>query len=128
MRYLSLAASAAALLFVAQPAYATQGLLCRPMSGERPRLSLVIGAGGIAGASLDEKGHWVSTAATNPKLILAQAWIDRQQVLADIVAPNWDSVARLRVRFLPAVRRQPATASGTLWLRGRTLRVRCVED
>ena len=127
MRY-SLPAAAAVLLFAAIPAHATQGLLCRPLAGERPRLSLVIGAGGIVGASLDEKGEWVSTMARDPSLILTQAWMDREQALADITDSKWDRVARLRVRFQPPVRRQPATATGTLELRGRTHRVRCVED
>ena len=114
-------------MFLAAPAHATQGLLCRPVSGEGPRISLVIGAGGIAGASLDEDGHWVSTMTDGP-LILAQAWIDREQVMADIVDPGWDRVAELRARFEPPARGRPTTARGTLTLRGRTFPVRCQED
>lgn len=115
------------LLFAAAPVQATQGLLCRPASGEGPRLSLVIGAGGIAGASLDESGSWVSTMAAGTTLHLAQGWIDREQVLADIVNESWDRVARLRVRFEPPVRGNPTAATGTLTLRGRDWRVRCEE-
>ena len=127
MRY-SLSATLGALLFAATPAHATQGLLCRPLSGVGPRLSLVIGAGGIVGASLDEKGEWVSTLARSPSLILAQAWIDREQVLADLADSKWDRVARLRVRFEPPVPRQPAAATGRLELRGHSFAVRCVQD
>ena len=121
-------ALATALLLAAAPVHATQGLLCRSASGERPRLSLVIGAGGIAGASLDENGGWVSTMMPDATLHLAQAWIDREQVLADIVDEAWDRVAQLRVRFEPPVRGSPRTAAGTLTLRGRDWRVRCEED
>ena len=121
-------ALAAGLLLAAAPAHATQGLLCRPASGEGPRLSLVIGAGGIAGASLDESGGWVSTMGAGTTLHLAQAWIDREQALADIVDETWDRVARLRLRFEPSVRGSPTTASGTLTLRGRDWRVRCEEN
>ena len=116
------------LLVTATPALATQGLLCVPTSGEAPRLSLVIGAGGIAGASLDEGGGWVSTMVPDAPLILTQAWIDRAQVMADIAEPTWDRVAELRARFEPPVRGRPTTASGTLLVRGRAFRVRCEED
>ena len=123
MRY-AVAILLAALL--SAPAHATRGLLCRAESGEVPRISLVIGAGGIAGASLDEDGHWVSATMDGP-LILAQAWIDREQAMADIVGQNWDHVAQLRVRFEPPAQGQPTRARGTLILRGRTLPVRCEE-
>ena len=125
MRYAFIAA--ALMLPIAAPALATQGLLCRAEPGAPPRISLVIGAGGIAGASLDEEGEWVSTMADGP-LILAQAWIDRTQAMADIVDTRWDRVAELRVRFEPPARGRPTTARGTLVLRGRTFAVRCEED
>jgi hypothetical protein len=121
-------AAAASLLLAAAPGQATQGLLCSPASGKLPRISLVIGAGGIAGASLDEKGRWISATARGPQLILAQSWIDRKQVMADIVSPGWDRIAELRARFEPPLPRKPRTARGTLTLRGRVIRVRCVED
>lgn len=120
--------AAAALLLFPATAHATQGLLCQAEAGELPRISLVIGAGGIAGASLDENGAWVSTMAPGGPLMLAQAWIDREQVMADIVAPNWDPVAQLRVRFEPPARGKPRAARGSLTLRGRTFAVRCEED
>ncbi|HEX8442604.1 MAG TPA: hypothetical protein VF631_03040 [Allosphingosinicella sp.] len=120
-------AAAALLLLAAAPAHATQGLLCRALSSKVPRISLVIGAGGIAGASLDENGRWL-TLGPNTDLRLTQAWIDGEQVLADIVGPTWDRVARLRARFEPPVRGMPRSARGTLTLRGRTFAVRCKED
>ena len=122
-----LLAAAALLLLCPTPAHATQGLLCRAVAGKAPRISLVIGAGGIAGASLDERGRWVSTSAEGD-LRLAQAWIDREQVLVDlIIGPKWEQVARLRVRFDPPARGKPNSARGILTLRGRTHRVRCAE-
>lgn len=121
------ALAAALLVLPAAPALATQGLLCRPVSGEYPRISLVIGAGGIAGASLDEHGGWV-TLGPDTDLILTQAWIDRQQVMADIAGPGWNRVAELRVRFQSPVRGRPQFALGTLTLRGRTHRIRCEQD
>ena len=117
-----------ALALAATPAHATQGLLCGPTSGDGPKLSLVIGAGGIAGASLDENGAWVSTMGEGTALHLTQAWIDDEQVLADIVDARWDRVARLRVRFGALVRGSPTMAAGTLTLRGRDWRVRCEES
>jgi hypothetical protein len=124
----SLVAAAVAAVVWASPAHATQGLSCRPASGEVPRISLVIGAGGIVGASLDEGSGWISTMALDPPLILAQAWIDREQVLVDILSPGWDRVAQLRVRFERPVRGRPQTARGTLTLRGRTVQIRCQQD
>jgi hypothetical protein len=121
-------AATASLLLAAAPAKATQGLVCHPAAAKLPRISLVIGAGGIAGASLDEKGGWISTMARDPQLILAQAWIDREQVMADIVSPGWHRVAELRARFDRPDPRKPRTARGTLRLRDRTIPVRCVED
>ena len=119
---------AALLLIAATPVQATQGLLCRAAGGDGPRLSIVIGAGGIVGASLDEGGGWVSTTVQGGPLMLPQAWIDGEQVLADIVSERWDRVARLRVRFDPPAPRQPRSATGTLALRGRDWPVRCEED
>jgi hypothetical protein len=121
-------AATALLLLAAAPAKATQGLLCHHASAKLPRISLVIGAGGIAGASLEEKGGWISTMARDPQLILAQGWIDREQVMADIVGQGWHRVAELRARFEPPDPRKPRTARGTLRLRGRTIPVRCIED
>ncbi|MDQ3140066.1 MAG: hypothetical protein M3Q15_05015 [Pseudomonadota bacterium] len=119
---------AAAALSISAPAYATQGLLCRPITAERPGLSLVIGAGGIAGASLDEGGQWISTMDADARLILTQAWIDGEQVMADIADPKWDRIAELRARFDPPAPRMPRTARGTLTLRGRVFPVRCEEN
>jgi len=119
--------TAALLPLWATPAHATQGLVCWAESGARPRISLVLGPGGIAGASLDEHARWL-TVGPQAGLRLTQAWIDRDQAMADIVGPAWNRIARLRVRFDPPARGRPTTARGTLTLRGRTFRVRCSED
>lgn len=60
-------------------------------------------------------------------LQLAQAWIDREQVLADIVDLRWEPVAKLRARVLPPEPRQPHRAAETLTLRGQTISVLCEE-
>lgn len=125
MRYLL---AAAAALTISAPAYATQGLLCLPTTARVPGLSLVIGAGGIVGASLDEGGQWISTMDADARLILTQAWIDGDQVMAGIADPKWDRIAELRARFDPPAPRMPRTARGTLTLRGRVFPVPCEEN
>lgn len=46
------------------PGHATGGLVCRPISGRGPSLSLVIGHGipsGLVGVSLNDGKRWIST-------------------------------------------------------------------
>jgi len=125
-------ATAALLLFVsASPALATAGLLCRPVRGDGPTLSLVIGHGignGVAGANLFEAGRDRSTFREADDLALGQSWIDRQRVWVDLTDRNaLRYEGRLRVAFEPPRRRQSTTALGTFVRNGRTYRVRCEE-
>lgn len=124
MRY---ALSAAALMFAsAGPASATGGLLCSPISGKGPSISLVIGhgiSGGIIGAALKENGRWRSTMQPDVPMVLQRSWIDREQTWVVIVhritgAPE----AQLRVR------NRGFGGTGTLVRRGRTYQVRCRQD
>lgn len=120
---------AASLLAAAVPAHATGGLLCRPLDGDGPSIGLVIGhgtVGGIAGANLIEGERVRSTMGADAPLMLAQAWIDDELLLADLSGPDaLEHVARLRARFEPA--RRGSAASGTLAMGGETFRVRCEE-
>lgn len=124
-------ALAVVLLLGATPAFATGGMLCRPVSGEGPALSLVIGhgvPGAIVGASLIEPGATRSTMGENAPLLLAQAWMDDELLLVDLADPQaLCRIARLRARFHTAGR-GPVTATGTLAVAGRAIRVRCVES
>jgi hypothetical protein len=113
-----------AALAAASPAHATQGLLCSPVAGAGPSVSVVIGAGpGIAGVSLREAGgDWRH--ADGSGIAIGQSWLDRERLWIDIVdASAIDVVARVRV-----TRSGNGSFAGTLEHRGRTHRVRCVED
>jgi hypothetical protein len=106
-------------------------MICSPAGGKGPQLSLVIGhgpAGGIGSASLRENANaaWRSTSGKNPPLILVQGWIDRQLLMVDLVdSRGLRRVLQLRARF---EKPQGHSASGTMAWRGRTWRVRCVQD
>lgn len=121
--------SGVALFGMATSAQATGGLVCRPVSGAGPTLSLVIGRGAssvIAGANLRQGHGWRSTFAKADGLTIAQSWIDEERLLLDLADANamWFE-ARLRARFVREGRQRPAI--GTLVRSGRTYRVRCVE-
>lgn len=128
MRF-ALHAAAVLGLGLSTPALATGGLLCRPVAGEGPTLSLVIGHGagpGIVGANLSESGRVRSTLGDRAPLRIGQGWIDPQRVWLDLTdGPAMRYEARLRATFQPRLRGRPAL--GTLSRNGRTYRVRCVE-
>ncbi|HEX8214928.1 MAG TPA: hypothetical protein VF582_05595 [Allosphingosinicella sp.] len=119
------------LLFAGPPALATVGMICSPAGGRGPQLSLAIGhgpAGGIGSASLRESASagWRSTSGKNPPLILAQGWIDRELLMVDLAdSRGLRRELQLRARF---EKPQGHSASGTMAWRGRTWRVRCVQD
>ena len=128
MRLVVAAALAAASL--SAPALATGGLLCRPIGGAGPKLSLVIGHGyapGIACANLMESGRWLSTCGPDDPLQVARSWMDRQRVWIDIIdRRSGREEAKLRALVQPKQRIH--TALGTLTRRGKTYKVRCQED
>lgn len=109
-------------------ALATSGLLCTPIGGAGPKLSLVIGEG-LAGVNLIERGRILSTFDKKRAFKIAQSWIDERDVRLDLVnrIANRHEV-RLRASFDKRQTRGPTSASGTLQRLGRTYRVRCIED
>ena len=126
MRY----AIVAGALCLSTPAFATGGLLCKPVSGPGPVLSLVIGhsyAPGIVCANLKEGGGaWQSTCGPADRLEIARRWLDRQRVWVDIIdRRNGRDEAKLRATVVPKQRIH--TALGTLTRRGKTYKVRCEE-
>ena len=112
----------------ATPAFATSGYSCRPVSGAGPSLSLVVGhavAPAIVSATIRDGRRSLSTAGPNPPLVIAQSWIDGQELRIDLVDRDvLRFEGRLRARFAP--RGRPAT--GTFSRNGRIQRVRCVES
>jgi hypothetical protein len=122
-------ALAAAALTLSSPALATGGLLCKPVGGTGPWLSLVIGHGyapGIVCANLKEAGRWISVCQESDRLMIAQRWIDRERVWVDIIdRNNGRDEAKLRATVQPNQRIH--TALGTLTRRGKTYKVRCAE-
>ena len=125
MRYAIIAAASC----LSAPALATGGLLCKPVAGAGPQLSLVIGhhyAPGIACANLREGGRWHSTCGANDRLMIGRSWLDRQRVWVDIIdRGNGRDEAKLRAVVVPKQRTH--IALGTLTRRGRTYKVRCEE-
>ena len=117
------------LLCLSSPAFATGGLLCKPVSGAGPHLSLVIGhsyAPGIVCANIREGGRWHSTCAPTDRLEIARRWLDRQRVWVDIIdRRKGRDEAKLRAVVVP--KHRVHTALGTLTRRGKTYKVRCVE-
>ena len=128
MKPLVAAAAFLPALFAASPAHATQGLLCRPVSGSGPSLGLVLAAGGgVAGANLTEGGALRSSFRERDGLAVRQSWIDEARVWVDLTDPQrLRDEGRLRGSF---VRRGRSThVTGTFVRNGRVYRVRCAED
>jgi hypothetical protein len=118
-------AIAAAALFCSAPAFATGGLLCSPVDGKGPAISLVIGhgiPGGVVGAAIKEGGRWRSTMQAGDGLVLDQWWIDRERTWVDLVhLETGASEAQLRIR------NQGFGGAGTLVRKGRTYQMRCLQ-
>ena len=121
-----LAAAAAGL--AAAPARATQGLLCRPVSGSGPTLSLTLAAGGGVGANLMEGrvSPGAPAGAWRP-VPVRQSWIDEHRVWVDLTdeARTRDE-GKLRATFVRTGRFWHV--AGTFVRGGRVHRVRCEED
>lgn len=125
MKRIAFAALAAGL--AATPAAATQGVDCRPASASGPRIGVVIGSTGIAGANLTEGGVTRGTMGADAPLAIAQAWIDRQRLWIDLTDPNhMQSEGRLRLVW--SGRGDGRRLAGTFERGGRVYRVRCEES
>lgn len=112
----------------ATPAYASQSMLCRPVSGAGPQLDLLLAAGGgIAGANLMERGTARSTFREQDGIELRQSWIDEQRVWVDLTDPQrMRDEGRLRGTFVRSGAGWHVT--GTFVRNGRAYRVRCEES
>lgn len=123
-------AFAASALALSSPALATGGLLCKPTSGAGPQLSLTIGHGfasGIVCANLREGGRWLSACEPQGQMMIARSWMDGHLVWVDIIdRDSGRQEAKLRAVVKPKQRIH--TALGTLTRRGKTYKVRCLED
>lgn len=116
--------TAAALLAMASPAFATGTILCRSTASptDGPELSLVVGAAGITEARFTLGDQSYATGGSGAPAI-AQAWLDRFALRLDIVDAGGDArLARLDTR-----RRRGSDYLGILIHGGRTWRVRCSE-
>jgi hypothetical protein len=73
---------------------------------------------------LSERNRTWSTAEPEPAIVIAQSWIDPQEVRLDLVDASAQRYeARLRVRTASAL-----TAVGTLERSGNTYSVRCTGE
>jgi hypothetical protein len=127
----TIAAAAASLLAgLATPAHATQGELCRPISGSGPTVSIVIGSSvssAVAGVNLIEGGVVRSSFGENAPIAIAQAWIDRQRLWIDIAdADHQRYEAQVRLSWVG--RGRARHMAGTIARNGRVYRVRCEES
>ena len=120
------AIAAALLASLSTPAFATGGFVCSPEGGEEPAISLVVGhgiPGGVVAANVREGGRWLSTSEPKDGLVLDQWWIDEERTWIDLLHPQTGlSEARLRVR------NQGFGGTGTFVRKGRTYKVRCMQD
>jgi len=72
-------------------------------------------------------GRWLSASQPTDGLAIDQRWIDRERVWVDIIdRNNGREEAKLRAVVQP--KQRVHTALGTLTRRGRTYKVRCLED
>lgn len=118
--------TAAILLALASPAFATGTILCRstasPTSG--PELWLVVGPVGVAQArfALGDERFATGEGARAP--MIAQSWLDRFSLRLDIADGNADQ----RLVRLDTRRRRGSDYLGILIHRGRTWQMRCSEE
>jgi hypothetical protein len=122
---------AAAALACAGPAFATGGILCRPVQGKGPALHLVIGHGVTPSLVSVRMTDGLSYNSGRERmgsqgLAVARSWIDETRLWLDLADPAVTRFeGRLRATFQPKQRGRPAV--GTFARNGRTYEVRCVE-
>ena len=127
LRRLSMSFAVLAIALSAS-AHATTGLLCTPIAGAGPKLSLIVGAEGVMGAALYERGRWLLTMDKDAPFTVMRGSINRKHARVDLVSRRANRTkVRLRVRMLP-LHPRGISASGTLQRFGRTYRVNCVQD
>ena len=122
-----LAATAAGL--ATTPAHATQGLLCRPLSGSGPTLSLLLAAGGGVGGAHVMEGRFSRDAPATAwrPVPVRQSWIDEHRVWVDLTdEARMRDEGKLRAVFVRSGRSWHV--AGSFVRGGRVHRVRCEED
>jgi hypothetical protein len=127
MKTLAAAAALAAVALLPTPAIATQGQLCGPVSGNGPRLDIVIGTLGIAGVNLVEGGRTRTTMSEGAPLAIRQGWIDEDRLWIDLGdAGLAGDEGRLRLQWSGSGRSR--RLAGTFVRHGRLYRLRCSES
>ena len=121
--------AAAALVFMATPAFATSTFLCQstisPTDG--PRLWLTVGGApgsGVVQARLEMGDRRFTTGEGQSAPAIGQSWLDRNSLRLTIVDAN----AENEIVRLEAWRRTGASYRGSLRYAGRTWQVRCAEE
>lgn len=121
--------TAAALLCIATPAFATGTIGCRstisPTDG--PQLWLVVGnapGSGVIQARLEQSGRSFTTGEGQDAPRIGQSWLDRHSLRLTIIDAN----AENEVARLETWRRSGTSYFGNLRHGGRTWRVRCSEE
>ena len=105
-------------LFAASPAYATSSLLCSTAGANPIEVHLVIGNNAVSAifqARLIDKGR-------NIPVTVAQSWLERNEVRADLVDPN---IERHELRLRAKLRGK--YYDGSIWRGGKRRWVRCRE-
>ena len=115
-----------AILLGGSPALATGGIGCTVAGYPGLDIGLVVGRGvarGIVQVTISDGGEEIATGAGEAPAVLAQSWLDDDELKLDILDANAERyLARLDTR------RRGRAYVGTLAYRGRTWRVRCAED
>jgi hypothetical protein len=118
--------AAAVLAAAASPAFATSTILCTAPDWPGLDLAIVVGhgaAGAVVQATISVGGEEITTGLGENAPVIAQAWIDEDELKVDVVDANAEHrLARLDTR------RRGLLYSGVLAYRGRTIRVRCGEE
>lgn len=115
---------AAPLLLAATPAFATGGFNCRSTDGSNISLSGAVGhvmGAPLVTAHLGLGERILSSAGSEPALVIARSWLDSERIWVDLADPQLSRFeAQLRVRV-----GANWTATGTLVRDGITHPVRC---
>lgn len=115
---------AAGLLLAASPAAATGGFDCRTTDGSDIALSGAVGhviGNPVVTAHLRIGDRTLTTAGSEPPLVIARSWLDAERIWVDLADPQLSRFeAQLRVTV-----GTDWTATGTLVRGGRTHPVRC---
>jgi hypothetical protein len=117
---------AAGLACATSPAAATSTIACTARDWPALEIGIIVGhgaAGAVVRATISFGGEEITTGLGDNPPVIAQAWIDEQELKLDIVDANAEQrLARL------VTRRRGDHYVGTLLFRGETIRVRCGEE